>query len=148
MFLNQTSQYALRAMAGLIVADQTGPLKSKELAKKTEIPSHYLSKIMRKMVEAGFIESKKGHGGGFLLKKPLKQIRIIDVLHATGFDMEVQPCVFGWDQCSDCNPCPLHPVWKRLKESFNDWAFNTTLEDVRRENQLLEEERFNLPSGR
>jgi DNA-binding IscR family transcriptional regulator len=60
MFLNQTSQYALRAMAGLIVADQNGPMKSKELAQTTEIPSHYLSKIMRKMVEAGLLNRKKG----------------------------------------------------------------------------------------
>ncbi len=146
MFLNQTSQYALRAMAGLIVADQNGPMKSKDLAQTTEIPSHYLSKIMRKMVEAGFVESKKGHGGGFILKKPLEQIRIIDVLNAAGFDMDEQPCVFGWDQCSDCNPCPLHPVWKRLKESFNEWAFNTTMEDIRKENRLLIDMKFSQKS--
>jgi Rrf2 family transcriptional regulator, iron-sulfur cluster assembly transcription factor len=146
MFLNQTSQYALRAMAGLIVADQNGPMKSKDLAQTTEIPSHYLSKIMRKMVEAGFVESKKGHGGGFILNKPLEQIRIIDVLTAAGFDMDEQPCVFGWDQCSDYDPCPLHPVWKRLKESFNEWAFNTTMEDVRRENRLLIDMKFSQKS--
>jgi Rrf2 family transcriptional regulator, iron-sulfur cluster assembly transcription factor len=142
MFLNQTSQYALRAMAGLIVADQSVPVNSKELAKTTEIPSHYLSKIMRKMVEAEFVESRKGHGGGFVMRKPLKDIRIIDVLEAAGFNMEEQPCVFGWDECSDYDPCPLHPVWKRLKDSFKDWAYNTTLEDVQRENSLLENGRF------
>jgi DNA-binding IscR family transcriptional regulator len=80
------------------------------------------------------------------LNKPLEQIRIIDVLTAAGFDMDEQPCVFGWDQCSDYDPCPLHPVWKRLKESFNEWAFNTTMEDVRRENRLLIDMKFSQKS--
>lgn len=142
MFLNQTSHYVLRAMTGLVITDSSKPLSSRELAESTDVPSHYLSKIMRKLVEAGYVDSQKGHGGGFVLTKSPDEIRIIDVLIAGGFDMDDQPCVFGWDQCSDHKPCPLHPVWKRLKESFKDWAYNTTFEDVRRENKLLIDDKF------
>lgn len=139
MFLNQTSHYALRAMTGLVISDTDEPIGSKKLAELTSVPSHYLSKIMRKMVEAGYVYSKKGHGGGFTLKVDPKSLRIIDVLSASGFDLEDQPCVFGFEKCNDDKPCPLHPIWKRLKNCFTDWAYNTTLEDVRRESSELEE---------
>jgi Rrf2 family transcriptional regulator, iron-sulfur cluster assembly transcription factor len=146
MFLNQTSHYALRAMTCLTLSGSAEPVNSRQLAEKTGVPPHYLSKIMRKFVEAGYVISQKGHGGGFLIKKPLESIRIIDVLNASGFDPDDQPCVFGWDKCSDTKPCPLHPVWKRLKDHFKEWAFNTSMEDVRRENRLTIDQSFMKPS--
>ena len=120
-------------MTGLVNSKDSKPVNSKDLAKMTGVPSHYLSKIMRKMVEAGFVKSQKGHGGGFVLKFDPEELRIMDVLNASGFDMEDQPCVFGWEKCDNDDPCPLHPVWKKLKDRFKDWACNTTFEDIRRE---------------
>ncbi|MEX0904926.1 MAG: Rrf2 family transcriptional regulator [Balneolaceae bacterium] len=142
MFLNQTSHYALRAMTCLVKATGSAPVNSKELADFTDVPSHYLSKIMRKMVEAGYARSQKGHGGGFMMSIEPRKLRIMDVLVAAGFDMEEQPCVFGWEKCDNNKPCPLHPVWKRLKDCFNDWALNTTFEDIRKESTLIEEVKF------
>ncbi len=134
----------MRAMTGLAVSDPENPIRSRELAEKTDVPSHYLSKIMRKMVEAGYVRSQKGHGGGFVMNIEPKELRIIDVLTAAGFDMEDQPCVFGWSQCSSDNPCPLHPVWKRLKDCFNDWACHTTFEEVRQGGDEIQWEEFRV----
>lgn len=133
MFLNQTSHYALRAMTRLVTAGDSMPVSAKDLARQVDVPVHYLSKIMRKMVEAGYVRSQKGHGGGFVLDTDPEELKIIDVLTAAGFDIDKQPCVFGWEKCSNEEPCPLHPVWKRLKECFNDWACNTSFEEIRRE---------------
>lgn len=133
MFLNQTYQYALRAMSGLTVHEEEGLLSTGVLSELTGVPGHYLSKIMRKMVEAGFVESKKGHHGGFRLKANPSEIKIMDILVAAGFDADAQPCVFGWKVCSNDNPCPMHPAWKYLKNCFNDWACNTTLAYIKSE---------------
>lgn len=142
MFLNQTSHYALRAMTGLVNARGSGPVRSKELAEFTDVPSHYLSKILRKMVEAGYVRSQKGHGGGFVMNIEPENLNIMDVLTAAGFEVDDQPCVFGYDKCDSNDPCPLHPVWKRLKDAFNDWALNTTFEDIQRESSIIDEEKF------
>lgn len=145
MFLNQTSHYALRAITGLVISGNREPLPARELSELVDVPAHYLSKIMRKMVEAGYVHSKKGHGGGFLLSVDPARIRIIDVLSASGFDIDRQPCVFGWETCSNEDPCPLHPVWKRLKESFTEWACNTTFEEIRTEGRLEGIEAWQMP---
>lgn len=142
MFLNQTSHYALRAVTGLLETRDEGPMNSATLSKMTGVPPHYLSKIMRKLVEAGYVHSRKGHGGGFILIADTEKLRIIDVLSAIGFDMEHQPCVFGWPKCSDLDPCPLHPVWKKLKKSFKEWACNITFDDIKKEKNLIEESAF------
>ena len=133
MFLNQTTHYALRAVTVLVMAKNRQRVTVHELSEQIEVPAHYLSKIMRKLVEAGYVKAQKGHGGGYHLAVKPENLYLIDVLTAAGFDIDEQPCVFGWEKCSNEKPCPLHPIWKQLKEAFRKWACETTFEDVQRE---------------
>jgi Rrf2 family protein len=108
-----------------------GTIRARDLSGEVDVPPSYLSKIMRRLVEAGLLASQKGHGGGFRIAKPLSEIRFADVLLAV--DQEVRPegCAFGWATCSELHPCPLHPFWKVLKDQFEHWAQEHTLQDVR-----------------
>ncbi|RMF60835.1 MAG: Rrf2 family transcriptional regulator [Calditrichaeota bacterium] len=130
MRLNQTAEYALRVMAYLATQDNQEPIKSKELAKTTGIPLFYLSKIMRRLVVAGLVQSQKGHGGGFTLAKPRSEIHFIDIIQSVSSEFSTKRCVFGYARCGDENPCPLHPTWKILRNQILSWANKFTLEDV------------------
>lgn len=129
MYFPQTSEYALRAMARIAMSRPGITVRAKDLAAETDIPVHYLSKILRKLVTAGILAASKGHGGGFVLSKPPAKIRFADILAAVDYGSE-SPCVFGWGRCSERHPCPLHDTWSRLKTSFEAWAKRTTLADV------------------
>ncbi len=135
MHWNQTVVYALRAMSYLAIMPLEQPIPARSLSEKTSIPVHYLSKIMRRMVTAGLVVSQKGHGGGFILAKPPKDISMLDVLRAVDYNPEAQPCAFGWERCNAVNPCPLHYYWSQLKSSHLEWSENTTLADIREQSQ-------------
>lgn len=128
---NRTTEYAFRAMANLALRKQGDPMPAKALSDATGIPQHYLSKIMKKLVEAGLVTSQKGHGGGFALAKPRKKIRYSDILVASGYEPHPNRCVFGWGECDSNSPCPLHDSWVDLNEAFKKWAMKKTLSDVR-----------------
>lgn len=130
MFLSQTAEYALRAMACIAMKKNDNPVSSSVLARATGIPSHYLSKIMRKMVEKGLVDSRKGHGGGFRLAREPGQISFKKILETVDYKMEADSCVFGWEECDNEEPCPLHHTWSHLKNSFQWWSENMTLQDV------------------
>lgn len=130
MFLPNTAEYALRAMAVLANAPKNAALRSHDLSEQTGIPSHYLSKILRKLVVAGLLSSRKGHGGGFRIARPLQYVRFLDILLAVGYRTDPDRCSFGWGSCDTDNPCPLHGAWSRLNNEFLDWAASTTLKDV------------------
>ena len=131
MLLNQTAEYAFRAMAYLASRpDLEVAVPSAELADAANIPGHYVSKVMRRLVVAGLVSSQRGHGGGFRLMKAPKDIRFAEILRATDLDPVNQRCAFGFGQCDTENPCHLHPAWSRLKECFNGWAESTTLDSV------------------
>lgn len=126
MLLNQTIEYALRAMACL-AQQHGGALRTRDLAAKAQIPSHYLAKILRRMVLADLVVSQRGHGGGFQLSKPPEQIRFSDIFRAMDFDPAEGRCVFGHGQCDASDPCPLHAAWTRFSDDFTTWAHDTTL---------------------
>lgn len=130
MKLPQTAEYALRAMVAVSLAEDDCPCRTKDISEAAGIPAHYLSKIMRRLVEAGLLISQKGHGGGFVLARPKGAIRFLDILEAVDYEVETKVCAFGWAECDPTHPCPLHPVWGRLKEGFTHWAETNTLEDV------------------
>jgi Rrf2 family protein len=130
MLLSQTSEYALRAMSWLSSARRDVPVRAKDLSKGSGIPPHYLSKILRRLVLASLLVSQKGQGGGFVLARPPREIRFIDILAAVDSYPSEGRCAFGWGTCNEANPCPLHETWTALNEAIRDWASNTTLADV------------------
>jgi len=130
MDLPQTAEYALRALA-VIAAREDGAVVSTEvIAREASVPPSYLQKVLRRLVAAGLLEARKGPGGGFLLARHPKRIRLIDVLEATDTSMP-DACAFGWGKCDTKHPCPLHGTYSELKEAVCTWASRTTLEDVR-----------------
>lgn len=129
--LPKTTEYALRAMGWLATLPPGTAATSAEFAEHTRIPRHYVSKLMRRLVIAGLVRSQRGHGGGFVLARPPDQIRFAEILGAVDFPGELGACVFGRSECSDVNPCPLHPMWVELRTRFVTWAEETHLGQVK-----------------
>ncbi len=131
MILNQTVVYAMRALAALADLPPGESLRSADLAERTGVGVHYLSKVMSRLVERGLVSGRKGHGGGFALQRPPQEIRVADVLAAVDVAVEPGTCAFGWGHCDPARPCPLHPIWSRLQEFLDGWAADATLAETR-----------------
>jgi Rrf2 family transcriptional regulator, iron-sulfur cluster assembly transcription factor len=129
MNLSQTAEYALRAMAHLAL-DEAAAVRARDLAEASGIPVHYVSKLLRRLVVAGLLDSRKGHGGGFALAKEPLEISFLDILRAVDYRIERDRCAYGWGTCKEEDPCPLHASWSRLSDAVYDWARHTTLKDI------------------
>jgi len=127
MYLPQTVEYAMRAMAYLATLPPGAAVSAHVLSDKTAIPVAYLSKVLRKLVVADLLTSQKGHGGGFTLAYAPEQITFAEIFEAVDYGEDMERCVFSWDECDPENPCPLHSAWSVFKANFVEWANNTTL---------------------
>ncbi|MCB9763509.1 MAG: Rrf2 family transcriptional regulator [Alphaproteobacteria bacterium] len=125
--LNQTAEYALRVMAYLATIEDDRQVRSEEISTRARVPRHYVSKVLRRLVVAGLVDSQRGRGGGFQLARPRSTIRFIDILEATDFNADDRHCAFGLQRCDPDHPCPLHPAWTELTRCVIDWASATTL---------------------
>lgn len=129
MYLSRPAEYALRAMTYMARMDTGKRILTRDLAEAINVPAPFLSKIMRSLTTDGILDAKKGHHGGFLIIRPLEEVRFIDILRAVDFEPVADHCLFGLESCDADNPCPLHPEWSVLKGQIEDWARNNTLAD-------------------
>jgi Rrf2 family transcriptional regulator, iron-sulfur cluster assembly transcription factor len=130
MYFSQTAEYALRAMIYLAALGEGESISGRDLSAHTDIPPHYLSKIMRRLVVEGLVDSQRGHNGGFQLARPAAEIRFLDVLLAADYVPSGNRCAFGWGKCDAAYPCPLHEAWGNMSEQFARWARDNTLASV------------------
>jgi Rrf2 family protein len=126
----KTSQYALRLMVCVAKYTADAPVRSAELSELSCVPRAYVSKVMRRLEDAGLVGSRKGRGGGFWLARPPEFIPLRDVLAAVEeHAVASHDCVFGWGPCNSASPCPLHETWKSLETDVSTWT-HQTLGDV------------------
>lgn len=126
----KTTHYALRLMTCLAHHHGEGPVPSRALAERAAVPTAYISKVMRRIEEAGLVESRKGRGGGFWLAREPGAIRLHEVLAAVDEPaVSREECVFGWGACNPVKPCPLHGSWSELGHEVDVWSART-LADV------------------
>lgn len=127
MILSKSAQYAMRAMALLASLPAGDSMRAADLSEQAQVPRNYLSKILRRLVQAGLLESEKGHHGGFRLARAGRKIKLVEVLMAVDEQLDFHACAFGWEKCDPQNPCPLHPIFSELSRSISEWAEHGTL---------------------
>ena len=72
--LSKKTQYAFKALMYMAQAEKDGPILIAEIARKKRIPIKFLENILLELKNAGVLDSKKGKGGGYFLKKDLKTL--------------------------------------------------------------------------
>ncbi len=129
--LSITSQYALRALSHL--ARQSGKaVRGRDLAHSVEVPANYLSKVLLSLRNAGLVDTSRGSGGGYRLKRSAEHIFLIDVVELFEEVSRTKPrCFLGRTRaCSETNPCTAHSSWKELQAAYLGFLVSTSLSAI------------------
>jgi len=78
--LSVKAEYALQAIFDLALQKPGVPIKIAEIAERQRIPQKFLELILASLKQGGFVESRRGAEGGYLLARPANSILIGDVL--------------------------------------------------------------------
>ena len=125
-----TGKYALRILGYLAERPETW-VQGSQIAADTGIPANYLSKIMNQLRKRGYVESQRGWGGGFLLKREAFATRIHEVLTSLEGPRDGKTCIFGLRDCDAEEPCPLHDRWVAIQTSYDDMLLQVSIGDLR-----------------
>jgi len=102
--LPKTADYALRAVVWM--GREPGIAQSAiHLAERTQVPRHYLHKVLQDLVRAGLVRSQPGPGGGYSLTRSAEEITILDVVNAVGEMERIDRCPMGLT-ARDCPHAP------------------------------------------
>ena len=97
MKLSGSTGYGLLAVAYIAQNKDQGIILSKDVAQKYNIPWEHLQSIMRRLVRARILQSKRGPRGGFSLARPATKITLLDIVEAVegAFDISL-----GFEECA------------------------------------------------
>src|SRR6516165_3659978 len=80
MNISVKGEYALHALIDLAAQPPGEPVKIADIARRQKIPQKFLELILASLKQAGFVESRRGAEGGYLLARPGDQITVGEVL--------------------------------------------------------------------
>ena len=80
MNISVKGEYALQALFDLASQPPGTPVKIGAIAKRQKIPQKFLELILAGLKQGGFVESRRGAEGGYLLARLPEQITIGQVL--------------------------------------------------------------------
>lgn len=103
--LSKKTQYAFRALAHLAVNYGKEPVKISHISIKEKIPLKFLENILNELKKEDILESKKGKGGGYILKIPPKKINLAKVIRIINGPIALLPCASlnFYEKCTDCD---------------------------------------------
>ncbi len=134
MFSN-AAQYALRAVAHLGVGDHDGFVPVRVVAKELEIPPTFLAKVLKQLVDTGFLLAFRGPTGGVKLARPTQEITVRQIVEAVDGPELFTECILGLPGCGDRAPCPMHDGWSvvrtQLAAEFDRQTIETISESCR-----------------
>jgi Rrf2 family cysteine metabolism transcriptional repressor len=135
MILSSRGKYATRAMLDLSLHDDEGPVPIHAIAERQKIPIKYLEQILLTLKHYGFVQSRKGPGGGYSLARPAQAIALGAVVRAMDGPLAPISCasVSGYAECGCPEPetCGLRAIWKEARDALAAVLDGTTLADIR-----------------
>src|SRR5216683_542643 len=80
MNISVKGEYALQAIFDLCSQPPAQPVKIAEIARRQKIPQKFLELILASLKQGGFVESRRGAEGGYMLARPAESITVGEVV--------------------------------------------------------------------
>ncbi|MGB9005610.1 MAG: Rrf2 family transcriptional regulator [Candidatus Aminicenantales bacterium] len=134
MRLSTKGEYASRAMLELSLHWPQRSLHIRDISSAQHIPERFLAQILLLLKRAGYLRSRKGPKGGYLLAKPPSQITVAEVIRVMDGPLAPIDCVSvtAHEVCPLEGSCGLRWLWKDVRDSVARILERTTFAQVAR----------------
>ena len=131
--LTKKGKYGLKAMVHLARISDGELVSAGDIAEAHQIPRKFLDNIFTELRNAGFVHSRKGKGGGFVLARPANEIAIGNIIRALDGALAPIACASKTDYrpCDDCveDDCEVRHIMLQVREAIANVLDNRTLAD-------------------
>lgn len=129
--LSKASEYGLRALMAMVIKTKDQKFVSiSDLSSELDISFQFLTKILQSLNQAQIIISNKGPKGGVAFNIPPENILLSDVIKVLEGDDFFDKCILGLPGCGEAVPCPMHHIWKEIKEDLKDKLEHTSVAEM------------------
>lgn len=125
-------QYGVRALFELSRRWGEGLVRIPEIAATQAIPARFLENILNQLRQGGFVESRRGKGGGFMLSRPPSTITLGEII--TFMDGQIYSVDCEGEQplhpCRLRGSCVFMEIWREARDALEQVYNQKTLQDL------------------
>jgi Rrf2 family cysteine metabolism transcriptional repressor len=126
MNISVKGEYALHAIFDLSSQPPGQPVKIADIARRQNIPQKFLELILSSLKQGGFVESRRGAEGGYLLARPASLITIGEVFRFFEGGQN------GKSRAKRRSDSPFQDLWRQVDEAVSSVVDRTTFADLLR----------------
>jgi len=121
--LTAKGKYSLKALAHLAGLEPGATTQALDIAEANNIPKKFLDAILGELRNAGFIYSRKGPGGGYMLARAPSEIKIGHVIRTIDGPLAPIACASrtAFRPCNDCGDvegCAIRDVMLDVRDAM------------------------------
>ena len=124
MNISVKGEYALQAILDLAMYQRGLPVKIADIARRQKIPQKFLELILAGLKQGGFVESRRGAEGGYLLARPADGITVGQVIRY------VEGAKASNGGAKGRADSPFSQMWREVDESVSSVIDRTTFADI------------------
>jgi Rrf2 family cysteine metabolism transcriptional repressor len=131
MKISKKCQYALRAVLELASRNQKMPVKTHDIARSQNISLRFTEVILNELKHGGFVESRRGNEGGYVLARSPDDLKIQEIIEYVegsisisreDIETERKTKYFGKNAFDD--------LWKQANDALTDVFRSKTFTDI------------------
>ncbi len=131
MKITKKGEYAMRALVDLALNYKKGMRQIQDIVREEAIPEKFLEQILLILKNAGFVESKRGMGGGYFLSRPPDKISLGEVIRIIDGPLAPLDCVSSAHvNCPKETACGIRSVMLDVENATAEILDHVTLADV------------------
>ena len=117
-------EYALLAIFDLAMQTPGMPVRIADIAQRQKIPQKFLELILATLKQGGFVESRRGAEGGYMLARAAKEITVGEVLRFFEGPQNGKP------RSRRKPESPFSELWRQVDKAISDVVDQTTFADL------------------
>ena len=126
MNISVKGEYALHAIFDLAMQKPGEPVRIADIAQRQKIPQKFLELILAGLKQAGFVESRRGAEGGYLLARAADSLTVGEVLRF------VEGPLHGKGRGKRKSETPFTEMWQQVDQEISGVIDRTTFADLMR----------------
>lgn len=119
MKISVKAEYALQAIFDLATQPTGEAIRIADIAKRQKIPQKFLELILSNLKQGGFVESRRGADGGYMLARPASQLVVGEIIRHVDGPSERRTATAGFEE-----------MWKQVDDSINGILDHTNFQQL------------------
>jgi Rrf2 family transcriptional regulator, cysteine metabolism repressor len=126
MNISVKGEYALRAIFDLAAQPPGAPVKIADIARRQQIPQKFLELILASLKQSGFVESRRGAEGGYMMARPAAALTVGEVLRS------IEGSQPGRERKRRKEETPFSEMWQRVDSAVSEIIDKATFAELLR----------------